>query len=230
MLVISTFNIKNDYYDYKKEKTKMIIDYLKDNKIDVLNLQEVYKKIDKDLSKETKKINYKKIGKYRFKSILFLRPFNESTPIITNKRIIEVKHYQLPFLPSIQKRIMTKVVIKYKQKLISIYNTHLDYKFDKVKKKELNKILEVISKDKNIIILTGDFNLKTNKEIFLNFIDQLKEMGIKRVQLNEKTLKQSMFNRAIDHIFISNELELLDKKVIKNLSISDHFPLLIKIK
>lgn len=230
MLVISTFNIKNDYYDYKKEKTKMIIDYLKDNKIDVLNLQEVYKKIDKDLSKETKKINYKKIGKYRFKSILFLRPFNESTPIITNKRIIEVKHYQLPFLPSIQKRIMTKVVIKYKQKLISIYNTHLDYKFDKVKKKELNKILEVISKDKNIIILTGDFNLKTNKEIFLNFIDQLKKMGIKRVQLNEKTLKQSMFNRAIDHIFISNELELLDKKVIKNLSISDHFPLLIKIK
>ena len=229
MLVISTFNIKNDYRKYTKEKTKDIIKYLKDNKIDILNLQEVYKKLDKDLSKELKTINYKRIGKYRGISRLFLRPFNESTPIVTNKKIVEVKHYKLPFLPSIQKRIMTKVVIDYNNELISVYNTHLDFKFDKVKKRELDRIYEIISKDKNKVILTGDFNLKVNKKIFLNFIEKLKEINIIRVQINEKTLKQSMYNRAIDHIFVSKDFDILDARVIKELEISDHYPVLIRI-
>ena len=52
MLVISTFNIKNDYYKYNIDKTKDIINYLNKNQIDILNLQEVYKKLDKDLKRE----------------------------------------------------------------------------------------------------------------------------------------------------------------------------------
>ena len=73
MLVISSFNIKNDYYKYNKEKTKEIVSYLKDNQIDILNLQEVYKKVDKDLRKEIKN-TYKIIGKYRFLSKVLLKP------------------------------------------------------------------------------------------------------------------------------------------------------------
>lgn len=230
MLVISTFNIKNDYFKYKKDKTNTILKYLKDNNIDILNLQELYLKLDKDLSKELKKINYKKIGKYRGISRILLKPFNESTPIITNKDIVEIKHFKLPFIPSLQKRVMTKIVIKYNNELVSIYNTHLDFKFDKVKKKELDKIYKIISKDKNKIILTGDFNLKNNKEIFNDFVDKLNKLGIIRIPLDEKTLKQSMYNRAIDHIFVSKEFKIVDKEVIKTLDISDHYPLLIKLK
>ena len=230
MLVISTFNIKNDYFKYRKDKTNTILKYLKDNNIDVLNLQELYFRLDKDLSKELKKINYKKIGKYRGISRILLKPFNEATPIITNKDIVEISHFKLPFFPSLQKRVMTKIVIKYNNELVSIYNTHLDFKFDKVKKKELDKIYNIISKDKNKIILTGDFNLKNNKEIFNDFVDKLEKLGIVRIPLDEKTLKQSMYNRAIDHIFISKEFKIVDKEVIKTLDISDHYPLLIKLK
>ena len=229
MLVVSSFNIKNDYFKYNKEKTNTIIDYLIDNKIDILSLQELYKRADKDLTRYLLKLDYHIIKKYRFLSRLILRPFNESTPIVTNKRIVEVKHYKLPFLPSIQKRIMTKVVIDYNNELISVYNTHLDFKFDKVKKRELDRIYEIISKDKNKVILTGDFNLKVNKKIFLNFIEKLKEINIIRVQINEKTLKQSMYNRAIDHIFVSKDFDILDARVIKELDISDHYPVLIRI-
>ena len=230
MLVISTFNIKNDYYKYNKEKTKDIINYLKNNQIDILNLQEVYKRLDKDLRKEIKNNNYRIIGKYRFLSRIILKPFNESTPIITNKKIVETKNYKLPHFPSLQNRIMTKIVINYNNELISIYNTHLDFKYDKVKKKELDKIFKIISKDNNKIILTGDFNLKINKEIFNIFIEKLEKLGIIRIPLDEKTLKQSMYNRAIDHVFISKEFKIVDKEVIKTLEISDHYPLLIKLK
>ena len=230
MLVISTFNIKNDYFKYKKDKTNTILEYLKNNNIDILNLQELYFKLDKDLSKELSKINYKKIGKYRGLSIILIKPFNESTPIITNKNIVEVSHFKLPFLPSLQKRVMTKIVIKYNNELVSIYNTHLDYKYDKVKKKELDKIYKILSNDKNKIILTGDFNLKNNKDIFNNFVAKLEKLGIIRIPLDEKTLKQSQYNRAIDHVFISKDFKVIDKEVIKTLDISDHYPLLIKLK
>jgi len=229
MLVVSSFNIKNDYFKYNKEKTNTIIDYLLDNKIDILNLQELYKRADKDLTKYLLKLDYHIIKRYRFISRLLLRPFNESTPIITNKNIISKKNYRLPFLPSFPKRIMTKIVIEYNNELISVYNTHLDNRNEIVQEKELNKIFNIIKKDKNKIILTGDFNLKINKGIFISFMKKLSRLNIVRVEIDEKTLKQSNYNRAIDHIFVSKDLKVIDKKVIKNLEISDHYPILIKI-
>ena len=78
--------------------------------------------------------------------------------------------------------------------------------------------------------MTGDFNLKINKKIFLDFIDKLKRINIERIPLDEKTLKQSLYNRAIDHIFISKEFQIIDKEVVKTLEISDHYPLLVRIK
>ena len=150
-------------------------------------------------------------------------------PIITNKKVIEKKIYHLPFFPSFLKRIVTKVVIEYNGRLISIYNTHLEVRNQKVKERQLKKIYNLISKDKNLIILMGDFNLKNNKEIFNEFEDLLKTKRIYRVEFNHKTLKISKYKREIDHIFLSNEFKLLDKKVIEDLDISDHYPIMVEV-
>ena len=48
-MIISTFNIKNDFNYYNKNKSLEIFNYLRNNKIDVLGLQEVFYKCDKDL-------------------------------------------------------------------------------------------------------------------------------------------------------------------------------------
>ena len=124
---------------------------------------------------------------------------------------------------------MTKIVIEYNNELISIYNTHLDNRNENVQEKELKRITKILEKDKNKIILTGDFNLKINKGIFISFMKRLSKLNIVRVEIDEKTLKQSNYNRAIDHIFVSKDLKVIDKKVIKDLEISDHYPILIKI-
>ena len=228
MLRISSFNIHNNYRNYNINKTKEIINYLKKNNIDILGLQEVFYLCDKDICK---KIDYKYnyYGKYRFYSKLLLRHINEMTPIITNKKVIEKKIYRLPFLPSLTKRILTKVVIEYEGKRISIYNTHLEVRNQKVKERQLNRIYNIIKKDNNLIILMGDFNLKNNKEIFNDFEDLLKEKGLYRVEFNHKTLKISKYKREIDHIFLSNDFKLIDKKVIEDLSISDHYPVMIDV-
>ena len=228
MLRISSFNIQNNYNNYNINKTKEIINYLKDNNIDILGLQEVFYLCDRDICKKIdNKYNY--FGKYRFYSKLLLRHINEMTPIITNKKVIEKKIYRLPFLPSLTKRILTKVVIEYEGKRISIYNTHLEVRNIKVKERQLNRIYNIIKKDNNLIILMGDFNLKNNKEIFNDFEDLLKEKGLYRVEFNHKTLKISKYKREIDHIFLSNDFKLIDKKVIEDLSISDHYPVMIDV-
>ena len=124
---------------------------------------------------------------------------------------------------------MTKVEIEDNGKIISIYNTHLEVRKEKVKERQLKRIIKILKKDTNPIILTGDFNLKTNKEIFNNFVAELKEMGIEHIDISDKTLKISKYHRAIDHIFISDCFKLISKDRITDLDTSDHYPVLIKV-
>lgn len=230
MLKISSFNIQNDFNKYNKNKTLEIINYLKNNKIDILGLQEVYSKLAKDLEIDLKNINYSIYGKYRFHLHVFFNKINEKVPIITNKKVILSNTFHLPYFPSPLKRIVTKVVVSYKNKYISIYNTHLDYLLESVKKKELKKLYNLIKNDNNLIILIGDFNLKDNNEIFNKFISLLNKKKIYRVEFNDKTLKKSKYKREIDHIFLSNSFKLIKKEVIKTLEISDHFPVLVCVE
>lgn len=221
MLTISTFNIQNKE---DKNKLKFIKNYLIDNNIDILNLQEAYPKFMREFQNDLK--DYKVTGNYRY---LYFPKINESNPIITNKKVLYSKTYRLPHLPSLLNRIITKTVVVIDNKEISIYNTHLDYQYSSVKKRQLNKVLKLIKKDKNPIILTGDFNLKNNKEIFNNFTEELEKLNIYRVQIDEKTFKPSKYKRAIDHIFLSKDFKLVDKNVVKDIETSDHYPVLIRV-
>ncbi len=229
MITISTFNIQNDIRSYSKEKTSMILDYLKKYHIDILNLQEVYSKLDIDLKKELKLLSYSSYGRYRFILRRIFNRINEKTPIITNGKVLSYHTYSLPFLPSLLKRVMTKVVIQDGDKVFSVYNTHIDFQHELTKKRQLKKILNIIQKDPNPIILTGDFNLKTNKEIFLDFVDELNKLGIQHVDIHEKTFKASLYHRAIDHVFVSREFHVCHKELITDIPISDHYPVLVQL-
>ena len=230
MLTISTFNIQNNGKRYHQDKAVQIKKYLEDYAIDFLNLQEMFIPCEKDLLNLLKDTAYKLYGSYRYK-LGVMKRINEKTPIMTQKRVLFHKTYHLPFLPSLLKRVVTKVVIQEDDgRKITVLNTHLDYKYDFTKKRQLDFLLKLISKEKNAMIITGDFNLKNNKKIFLDFIENLEKLGIYHVETYDKTLKQSKYKRAIDHIFYSKEFTLLDVKIVKDLLISDHYPVLIKIK
>ena len=227
MIRISSFNIKNDYKNYNLNKTKEIYNYLINNNIDILGLQEVYSKLDIDLRKLLKN-NYNYNGNYRF--LLMLNIINEKNPIITKYPILFNKTYHMPHLPSLLNRIVSLNIIKYKNYRISIYNTHLDYKYESVKLRQLKYLYKLIEKDNNLIILMGDFNLKNNREIFNKFCYLLEKRGIKRVEFNDRTFKESRYHREIDHIFLTNEFKVIKFEIIKNLDISDHYPIMVDIE
>ena len=60
--------------------------------------------------------------------------------------------------------------------------------------------------------------------------DLIIEKGIKRVNFNDKTLKNSRYHREIDHIFLSNEFKIKEQAIIKDLNISDHYPVIVTVK
>jgi endonuclease/exonuclease/phosphatase family metal-dependent hydrolase len=134
-------------------------------------------------------------------------------------------------LPNVIPRILTKAYIDTKEfGLITFYNTHLSVKNDKVKKKQLNSILDNIKKETNPVILTGDFNMTINNPLFKEFINELEKIGIKRVNVLEKTYKTHSKNNAIDHIFVSKKMNILKYKVIKDdkyKDFSDHYPIIV---
>lgn len=230
MLTICTFNIKNNYQEYQSSKAIEIMRWMKEKKIDILCMQEVFSKCEKDFKKELKSTNYKIYGDYRYK-LPILTCINESVSIITKEEVMFHKTYHLPFLPSGLKRVITKLVIKTKEfGNITIFNTHLDFMFDFVKRKQLKRIIKLVRKETNPVIITGDFNSKINHTIFKEFITEMQKIGLKRVEVNEKTLKQSSYNRAIDHIFIPKDYQVTYLEVIKTLKISDHYPILLKIE
>lgn len=229
MITISSFNIQNNAHEYQLHKTEEIIKYLKNYHIDILGIQELFPECKKDLQKQLKKIKYNIYGEYRY-HINWLPKLKEATPVITNKKVTYNRTYHLPYLPSLLRRIVTKIKIQDEEMGdITIINTHLDHLFDTSKKRQLKRLLKIIDKEKLPIILMGDFNLKINKEIFTEFIKELEKRNIKRIPIFEKTWKSSKYNRAIDHIFISDKFKIADAKVIKNLSMSDHYPVIVTI-
>ena len=218
MLTISTFNIFNDN---NKDKYLEIEKYIKEYNIDILGLQEAYPKVVKKLS-----LTHQVTGKFRY---LYFPRHNEANPIITNLEILKTKTKWLPYLPTLIPRIVTITTIKYNKEVINVINTHLAYENNQVQEKELNKLLEILKSLANPIILMGDFNLKNNNPIFINFINELEKLDIYQVPINEKTYKSPNNVRAIDHIFLSKKFKIDSYEVIKDLPISDHYPIIVKI-
>ena len=237
---IMSFNVRNRYriknYDgiYKNKDTViMLSNYIKKNRIDIVCLQEVIESYRDRLTFELK--DYTHYGNPRMGNSIFtkiidiIKRFNESVNIYTNVDVTNNKNYKLPFLPDIMPRVATRIDIK--DKNITIINTHLSA-YNKISKnRQLKKIYKIIKKINNPIILLGDFNMNTKSNVLTNFIKRLELLGIKHMDIQGRTFKKSKRDMPIDHIFISNSLKVksIDKITDKEVSFSDHYPILLEI-
>lgn len=231
-LVISTFNIQNKYNDinfysgYVEELINLIDNY----HIDIMGVQELTRKYKNKLINIIDS-NYKVIGKYRYtwlgNIIPYVKKYNESNSIITNKKVIRYKTKYLPFFPSIP-RIVTIIDILLNNKKIRVINTHLDNKSKTAKYKQLNSIKKILKESNIESILMGDFNITINNEVFMKFINELKDIGYKRVDANFSTHKINKY--PIDHIFIPSKWEVNKIEILKiDSKISDHKPIIIDV-
>lgn len=238
-----TFNIQNKYYIknyngiYKnKDTTRLLARFIKNTNIDVLCTQEMVINYQKNFL--SKLNNYQVYGNYRIKNRFFrrfklLNKFNESVNIFTNLKVIisDTIFFPSNFFNAI-KRIFTYIIIDDPSKIM-IINTHLTaYKRNqKIRLNQVKYLLNFIHRVNIPVIIMGDFNMNIKNPIFKYFINELEKIDIIHLNINERTLKISKNNLAIDHVFVSNNLKIKKIQIIKNdlVNFSDHYPILLEI-
>ena len=218
--------------EMNKDKISFISNFIKDNNINIINVQELSIISTKRLKKSLK--DYKFYGTFRYNKILNFLPMNENNNIITNKNVsynkttrLKTKHFlkkiiHFPILP----RIATIAIIDD----MCIINTHISNKIDIIKNSQLELLKSIINKYSDYkIVITGDFNMTLNNKSFKEFINYLESINIIRVPLNDITWRGKNKEYTLDHIFISKDINIKDKKIISSNNYSDHDILYIEI-
>jgi endonuclease/exonuclease/phosphatase family metal-dependent hydrolase len=258
VLKIGTLNLRNDEINRKgglrsdgENNAEIIANLIEEENFDILGTQELTRKYKKEIKKYLK--TYKFYGGYRYgsnlisKNIKLINDYNENNNIITKCKVKYKKTKLLPFIPfnikelinglkkkKIFPRIVTILLIENKDnKIICTINTHLDFKIPSLQEKQLKKLKKIIKKyiNKYPVILTGDFNMEISSDNFNNFIEELKLLGLKRVEINEKTnAKKFKTKTAIDHVFIPNNFKVINKgtKTINN--VTDHKEVFVEVE
>ena len=246
-LKIGTINCQNNEENrsFKSNNSSLLAQHIIDNNYDIVGTQELTMNFTNRLFRNLKTIDkYNIYGGYQYgRGILgtrfpIIRTFNQANKILTKYPSIKTSTKSLPWIPSkwvdfkkgfkkkcITRRILTSIKINIEDENIYVINTHLDYYLYDVQKRQLEYLIDRIKlyQHDGKIILMGDFNLTTDEELFIDFIKKLESMGIKRVPVNDKT-NASKYRQtsAIDHIFISNEFNIIDYGVYNIDNITDH--------
>ena len=158
-----------------------------------------------------------------------IKRFNESVNIYSNLKIVKNINYRLPFLPDLLPRVATRIDLKNN---ITVINTHLSA-YNKISKnRQLKRLYKIIKKIDNPVILLGDFNMNIKSNILSRFINEMDLIGIKHIDVKGRTFKKSKRDLPIDHVFVSKELKIkkLEKIKDKEVSFSDHYPILIEME
>lgn len=237
-LVIATFNIQNKYklrnysgVDEFGNHAKSLVDFINQYHIDILGVQELTNPYKQNLCTILSK-NYRITGKYRFTSfgnlIPIINKYNESNSIITRYQLLHSDTKRLPFFPSIP-RIITCTSFVIQDRKIKVYNTHLDQKSDKVRERQLKRILSIIKKGKCECILMGDFNCSIKHKYFNHFVDEMENLNMDLVEIKKPTHKSKKY--PIDHIFIPKDWIIEEKSVVEvGVKTSDHMPIVVKLQ
>lgn len=232
--VIGTFNLRNHYWQKGwdgENYPSILADYIRNNNIKFLGVQELVRPYACKLQKELGK-NYTIVGGYRYGDMKLLEQFNESNAIITDENVVTSETKFLATIPILDHGTqMPRILTSVESDDFFMINTHLEYWNKMSQVHQLNKLYRYILKnrDKNPII-TGDFNADISKPYFVNFINLLKAIGISMVPVEGPTYKTK--KQTLDYIFVSDEYDIVDCKVeteeVKE--ISDHSPVLVKLK
>lgn len=227
-----SFNLKNVFLqEMNKKKVSFVSSFIKNNNIDIANVQELSIISKRRLKKALDDYNF--YGEFRYKKVFSLLPMNENNNIITNKKVEDYETirfkdkllYKIIHFPLLS-RIATITIIGD----MCVINTHISNRVRKVKDEQIESLKKLIDKYKNYrIILAGDFNMTLKNETFKGFINYLEEINVIRVPLNEPTWYGRNKKYTLDHIFISKNIVLKDYKILSSENFSDHNILYIEI-
>jgi len=248
-LIVMTYNIRCVYCEDSSSvnhwsKRKYLVAYLiKNHNPDLIGLQEAELFQIKDLVEMLNDYNWIGVGREDGKER------GEAAAILFRKsrfNLEEEKTLWLSETPEIVSKgwdaalNRTVTIVKFKEKISSkefyMFNTHFDHIGEKARTESSKLIIaEILKVQKNLpVILTGDFNYKSNAEGYKHITANL--LDADRITKNQSTGGNITFNgfgkdietdNKIDFIFVNDKINILnhniDTTTYNGLYPSDHY-------
>lgn len=256
-LKIGTWNIKNSYFNIKKNKVKAkaVVELINKEELDVLTLQEVNpllaRKIEKELKKRNKKVNSPWHNGYHITSSCSKTLFPIANLVIEQNIIIskfeEISYSEkknLPFLPKGFELLKNLPAIRPRHTTeqdlnitttdddyvnIRIVTTHLDHASDELNATQLDRIYNNLKDDGTPTFITGNLNSKVSNPNIYFFEKLLLEEGITLVRTKGKTYIGHTDDEPVDYIAVPNDYSIVDAKVVNGYEeVSSHKPVVVE--
>lgn len=246
-LKIGTWNIKNSYFNIKKNETKAdaVIQLLDTQDLDILTLQEVNPILARKIEENLKIVSseYKINSNYR-KSINPISNLRIEYDLIISRLqpIASSSKCKLPFIPkkfkldqltSIRKRYLTTQSF-FEENSFYVNTTHLDFAFDELNQRQMQEVFNQIENQRkyhSLSILTGNLNRQPQDKNMVNFKQQLAEVGMQVVENPHKTYLGHTEEQPVDYVIIPNDWDTLSVETLDAYDdISSHRPVIVETK
>lgn len=231
-----------------------LVEFLKKESADIVVMQEVNNSPDKTLGKNYRTVSeFRKILNYKYDS------FGQNVIVSLKLEDIDQGNFILSRFPLVNQKIvffdvpygkfdhrdtqdfrlfpasMQNVSVQLKNKTINLYNVHGIWDFhgeDNKRRLEMSKKIISEIKNKENIILAGDFNVKYETKTIVNIEKYLNNFfkGELKTTFNMKRKTNPGFAvSAVDMIFVSPDIKVISHSC-PNVDISDHLPLIAEFE
>ncbi|MGL5379537.1 family 20 glycosylhydrolase [Clostridium sp.] len=204
-------------------------DQLRDYDIDIAGLQE----IDKNTNRTGKVDQLEVLKGNKLTNGYFGKAINHDggeygIGALSSLEISSSEVTQLPS-PSVEQRVYQRYVVNVDGKEIAVYNTHLSYEKESLRKDQMEILKAVMDADKaEYKILTGDFNVDDVKEYNL-FADNYNIINGYNGKWHETYNDDDCITPCLDNIIVSKNIGINNIEMVKN-NLSDHNMLYAEIE
>jgi endonuclease/exonuclease/phosphatase family metal-dependent hydrolase len=233
-LKIISFNINNDYRNIQ-DKLECVLNLLEEYKPNILGLQEVIPELYNLLKNSISLLPNYKISN----SLLNQGFFNV---IITNSGSCDSDVVYYPFINGFMNRGFLVQKIKQNNNSICVVNTHLEsgHMNSLIRNKQcieiINNYTEKCNNDNDIknVIVFGDMNFTNIDEHFHNlYYLEPKEKDIYTYDSKYNIEAVKPYRNNLDRFYLHGCKNIFNTTyntiILKNVSVSDHFPILLNI-
>ncbi|MGI6189028.1 MAG: hypothetical protein GX041_04900 [Clostridiales bacterium] len=221
-ILVMSFNIRHGVDHTGKESLDSIIDEIKAYKPQIIALQEVDCRMPRSRFRNQAKIIADALGyNYIYGDTINFMGIKYGNTILSAYPIVEYKNIRLPSR-SLEGRAILVSKINIGGEIYHVLNTHLGLD-GKERNKQIGVINNILKEIDGNIILMGDFNEQadtlTAEEINRKMIDTAVETC--NEYLNTYAYYSDIPNTRIDHIYVSQSIQVIDHFVIPS-RVSDH--------
>ena len=214
---VMTFNIRHGVGNDGTRDLSRVIRDIQESSPHIVALQEVDRNVNRSDFNDQVQLISRRLGyNYIFAPSAKLLNAEYGNAILSKFKFEDYEKHNLP--SRLEPRTLIKAVVNINGTPISVYNTHLGLYPDE-RSRQINRIIQLIQREENEYILTGDFNAKYDEQSMDYFAS---ELWTSREHRNFIRLDHE---KGIDYIFSSYLLEPIEGKTIESNS-SDHFPVI----